>query len=249
MGVFSLGPSTLLSRDLGLNKSDILFSTALDPLRCCRRVLNKFSDLVCSLPSPFSSGRLGILVSSGARIACHGERRGLPAVISGLGIVIRTRYNGCLIFYPSCTCLRGLRRTFHATFPGIGAVVRRGSVSRRREQTFLRDFTRGPGRPLVKFTILNNVFSRKVSLGKAELSNYTVVDIKLPVLGSRASRLEGCFSRGGFSNFRCTCRLPNLGGIFRTTKHIVENRHSINIILLVSRHFTRHECIRFCPRF
>lgn len=249
VGLFYMGPTRGLGRCLGLKGSAVFFSTALLPVSCCGRLLSiRGSSCTICTRSGFPRGGEGVLVKDrtdagcareNARV-CHGVTRCLEVAISKGG-------KGCVTFFPSCRFVRSILRRFRGQSSKMRLMVRSRFVSRGRERRFLRVFRRRESRPVLKFYIVNNMFSRKVSLARSELVKIVIIKAKVPRMYGSERVIGGCFSREKVQKFSCTCLCPKVGGMLRSTKEIVHARSSEKVVLLLSSQFRGQRCRRLFP--
>lgn len=242
-----LSPTPFISTDLTTKHDTTLFDTALTPPSFCHDILNYDSTHTITLSDPFPTRGLKLCYLPGVSAHCHSHRTDIRTISSTLTQLIRTEAKGCFTFFPDCTCLQRMRRSFTTHCPNVHALIRRDHLSSTTQTRFLTRFIPSPTRALLNFNIVNNVFNRKISLTNDHLVKYTVININLPRMGPRRRVLHHCCSTRGNFKFSCTCHCPNVGGMLRTTKHIVHAPRSENTILLLSSQFTRRRCVQLFP--
>ena len=89
--IFSLNPSALLDQSLNLGGSSVLFSATLSPLEYYQEMLGGFDSLIYSLPSPFDSNHLKVLIDDKTQVTYRKREENLPTIVSKLKVMVEVR--------------------------------------------------------------------------------------------------------------------------------------------------------------
>lgn len=207
--IFSLNPSALLDQSLNLGGSSVLFSATLSPLEYYQEMLGGFDSLIYSLPSPFDSKHLKVLIDDKTQVTYRKRKENLPTIVSKLKVMVEEHCGNYLVFCPSYSYLEKLHEAFSTSFPNIKTIIQENSMSEEQRRAFLESFVKNPQETLVGFAVLGGIFSEGIDLKGTRLSGCAIISVGLPMINDETDELRKYFDEKKFR--RLSVRLPAAG--------------------------------------
>lgn len=247
--IFSLNPSALLDQSLNLGGSSVLFSATLSPLEYYQEMLGGFDSLIYSLPSPFDSNHLKVLIDDKTQVTYRKREENLPTIISKLKVMVEAHCGNYLVFCPSYAYLENLHEAFRTAFPNVKTIIQENSMSEEQRRAFLESFAEKPKEPLIGFAVLGGIFSEGIDLKGTRLSGCAIISVGLPMLNDETDELRKYFDEKNFDGFQYAYQLPGLNNVFQAAGRVIRGERDVGVVLLIDERFAERRYVQFYPQF
>ncbi len=247
--IFSLNPSALLDQSLCLGGSSVLFSATLSPLEYYQEMLGGFDSLIYSLPSPFDSNHLKVLIDDKTQVTYRKREESLPTIVSELKVMVEAHCGNYLVFCPSYGYLEKLHEAFSTAFPDIRTIIQESPMSEEQRRAFLESFEENPQEPLVGFAVLGGIFSEGIDLKGTRLSGCAIISVGLPMINDETDELRKYFDEKNSDGFQYAYQLPGLNNVFQAAGRVIRGERDVGVVLLIDARFAERRYAQFYPQF
>ena len=247
--IFSLNPSALLDQSLNLGGSSVLFSATLSPLEYYQEMLGGFDSLIYSLPSPFDSNHLKVLIDDKTQVTYRKREENLPTIVSKLKVMVEAHCGNYLVFCPSYSYLEKLHEAFRTAFPNVKTIIQENSMSEEQRRAFLESFAEKPKESLIGFAVLGGIFSEGIDLKGTRLSGCAIISVGLPMLNDETDELRKYFDDKNFDGFQYAYQLPGLNNVFQAAGRVIRGERDVGVVLLIDERFAERRYVQFYPQF
>jgi DNA excision repair protein ERCC-2 len=235
--LFCRDPAPRLRERFSSAAASVLFSATLAPLDYFRRTLGlEDGSKALSLPSPFPSGNLRVLVAPSVATTYRRRAETGEALVRLLAGFVRARAGNYLFYFPSYAYLEAIHGRFAVECPEVAIAIQTREMSEAERARFLSRFDAKDG-TFVGFATLGGFFGEAIDLPGDKLEGAAIVGVGLPALSPERDRIRERFESEGTSGFDYAYLYPGMNRVLQAAGRVIRSETDRGAVLLVDSRF------------
>jgi DNA excision repair protein ERCC-2 len=234
--LFCRDPAPRLRERFSRFGAAVLFSATLAPRDYFRRTLGLEDAASLSLPSPFPSANLRVLLAPAVSTTYRRRADTEDDLVRLLTELVRARAGNYLFYFPSYSYLETIHRRFVRDSPDIETAVQIREMPEPERAAFLARFERSEG-TFAAFAVLGGFFGEAIDLPGDQLVGAAVVGPGLPALSPERERIREHFERDSGSGFDYAYLYPGMNRVLQAAGRILRSENDRGVLLLVDPRF------------
>jgi len=234
--LFCRDPAPRLRERFSSVGAAVLFSATLAPLDYYRRTLGLDEVPTFSLPSPFPSENLRVLVTPSVATTYRKRSETEAALTRLLSDFVRARPGNYLFYFPSYAYLEAIHRRFTVECPEVASAVQTRDMSEAERTGFLARFD-PTGGTFVGFAVMGGFFGEAIDLPGEKLQGAAIVGVGLPALSPERDRIREHFDGEETSGFDYAYVFPGMNRVLQAAGRVIRSETDRGAVLLVDPRF------------
>lgn len=235
--LFCRDPAPRLRERFASAGASVLFSATLAPLDYFRRTLGlDDTSSTLSLPSPFPTGNLRVIVAPSVATTYRKRAETEEALVNLLAGFVRARAGNYLFYFPSYAYLEATHRRFRVECPEVEAPIQTREMSEAERAFFLARFETRKG-TLAGFAVMGGVFGEAIDLPGEKLEGAAIVGVGLPAISPERDRIREHFDGEQASGFDYAYVYPGMNRVLQAVGRVIRSETDRGAVLLVDERF------------
>ena len=237
--LFCKDPSSQLGESLARSQSALFFSATLTPARYFQNIFG-CSDSVrnLSLPSPFPSEHLGLVISDRISTLYRRREETKAAVTATLIELVEHRRGNYLLYFPSYEYMMSVHNLFSRQQPHTDILIQEPAMTESDRDAFLLRFEKESEETLVGFAVMGGVFGEGIDLVGDRLTGAAVVGVGLPAISQERELIRDYYERRG-SGFEFAYLYPGINRVLQAAGRVIRSENDRGTVLLIDERFSR----------
>ncbi|OGC43364.1 hypothetical protein A2Y85_01815 [candidate division WOR-3 bacterium RBG_13_43_14] len=232
--IFCVNPAYHLRSMLEHARSSIFFSGTLKPTEYFLEALGcDGSARHISLPSPFASENLGILVTN--RVSTFFRNRHHTKEILARTIVnlIKHRTGNYLVYFPSYEYLQMTFDCFKKQDPNTSTIIQTSNMTEQERLQFIAQFSHESKNSLVGFAVMGGAFSESIDLIGDRLTGAVIVGVGLPPVSTERELIREYFDSLNGNGYAYAYQYPGIIKVLQAAGRVIRSENDRGIVLLI----------------
>ena len=237
-----LDPSAHVAETLATFRGNVRFSATLAPLALAQRQHGDTDGRIVTLPSPFATEHLAVLIVPDVPVRYRERATGLGALIDTIDTVRAAKPGTYLVALPSFEYLAMLARGLQER--GIDEVVcQRPDMGAQDRARFVEALSRGR-EPLLACVVLGGVFAESIDLPDGAITGIVVVGVGLAPPSGELDRIQRQFCEDGYD---VAYRQPAMTRVVQAAGRLIRSETDRGVVCLVDGRYRNEAFRRYLP--
>ncbi|MFO7636883.1 MAG: ATP-dependent DNA helicase [Clostridia bacterium] len=233
-----LDPSYLLSKNMDLGRSAVLFSATLEPMEYYKATLGaRTKDRILSLPSPFPGENLKVIIEG--RISTKYRDRDLSYDDIALLVkeVVETKRGNYMVYFPSYKYMEDVLGAFLEGDVMADVLVQKSKMTEEDREKFLNRFNRYGETTLVGFAVMGGIFGEGIDLAGDKLNGVIVVGTGLPMVCPERELIRQYFDENEMDGFDYAYTFPGINRVLQASGRVIRTELDRGFVILIDSRF------------
>ncbi len=245
--LFCIDPSKLLKQMGKGYRSKIFFSATLSPLTYYQDILGgQEEDYALSIPSPFSSEQLEVIINP-VSTRYRDRERTKEHIVSIIQLLIQNRTGNYFIFFPSYQYLLSVYDLFKQKDPKTHTIIQASGMTETEREDFLDAFKANQPETLLGFAVLGGIFSEGVDLIGDRLNGVVVVGVGLPQLCFERNLIKEHFNQKDKNGYDYAYVYPGMNKVLQAGGRLIRSEEDHGTIVLIDDRFLQRQYQNLMP--
>ncbi|NHC41224.1 ATP-dependent DNA helicase [Bacillus sp. MM2020_1] len=245
--LFCIDPSKLLQQMGKGYRSKIFFSATLSPLSYYQDILGgQEEDYALSIPSPFSSEQLEVMINP-VSTRYRDRERTMEHILSIIQSLIQNRPGNYFIFFPSYQYLLSVYDLFKQKDPKTQTIIQASGMTEIEREEFLGAFKANQPETLLGFAVLGGIFSEGVDLIGDRLNGVVVVGVGLPQLCFERNLIKDHFYQKDKNGYDYAYVYPGMNKVLQAGGRLIRSEEDHGTIVLIDDRFLQRQYQNLMP--
>lgn len=232
--IYCLDPSPVMNTCLNRASSSVLFSATLTPSEYFCDVLGgKKQSVSVSLPSPFDPNRFCVAAVDSVSTRAEDREKNYAKYASLIAATVSPRPGNYLAYFPSYSCLEGVRRAFVRKYPRVELVIQQSGMGAKEREDFLNAFQNDEGHLRIGFCVLGGAFSEGVDLPGSRLIGSIIFGVGLPNLSNERNMIREYFDSISGQGYEYAYTYPGMNHVLQAAGRVIRRDSDRGVTVLV----------------